>query len=30
VHFCTAETSTLDDEGRYWVRTGSGTDPVEI
>jgi hypothetical protein len=30
VHFCTAETSTLDDDGHYWVRTGSGTDPVEI
>jgi hypothetical protein len=30
LHFCTAETSPLDDEGRYWVRTGSGTDPVVV
>ena len=30
LHFCTAETSPLDSQGRYWVRTGSGTDPVEI
>ena len=30
LEFCTAETSPLDEDGRYWVRTGSGTDPVEI
>ena len=29
VEFCTAEVSPLDPEGRYWVRTGAGTDPVE-
>jgi hypothetical protein len=30
LQFCTAETSPLDADGRYWVRTGSGTDPVEV
>jgi hypothetical protein len=30
LEFCTAETSPLDPDGRYWVRTGSGTDPVEV
>ena len=30
LEFCTAETSPLDTEGRYWVRTGSGTDPVAV
>jgi hypothetical protein len=30
LEFCTAETSPLDADGRYWVRTGSGTDPVEV
>jgi hypothetical protein len=30
LEFCTAETAPLDKEGRYWVRTGAGTDPVEI
>jgi len=29
LEFCTAELSPLDAEGRYWVRTGAGTDPVE-
>jgi hypothetical protein len=28
--FCTAETAPLDADGRYWVRTGCGTDPVEV
>ena len=28
--FCTAELSPLDAEGRYWIRTGAGTDPVEV
>lgn len=30
LEFCTAETSPLDADGRYWVRTGCGTDPVEV
>jgi hypothetical protein len=30
LQFCTAETAPLDADGRYWVRTGAGTDPVEI
>jgi hypothetical protein len=30
LEFCTAETSPLDTDGRYWVRTGAGTDPVEV
>ena len=30
LEFCTAETSPFDEGGRYWVRTGSGTDPVSI
>ena len=30
LEFCTAETAPLDEDGRYWVRTGSGTDPVEV
>ena len=30
LEFCTAETSPVDPDGRYWVRTGSGTDPVEV
>jgi hypothetical protein len=29
LEFCTAELSPLDEAGRYWVRTGAGTDPVE-
>jgi hypothetical protein len=29
LEFCTAETSPLDPDGRYWVRTGCGTDPIE-
>jgi predicted SnoaL-like aldol condensation-catalyzing enzyme len=28
--FCTAELAPLDAEGRYWIRTGTGTDPVEV
>ena len=28
LEFCTAETASLDSEGKYWVRTGIGTDPV--
>jgi len=27
--FCTAETSPLDPDGKFWVRTGAGTDLVE-
>jgi hypothetical protein len=30
LEFCTAETAPLDADGRYWVRTGCGTDPVEV
>jgi hypothetical protein len=30
LEFCTAETAPIDSDGRYWVRTGSGTDPVEV
>jgi hypothetical protein len=30
LEFCTAELSPFDAEGRYWVRTGAGTDPVEV
>jgi hypothetical protein len=29
LEFCTAETSPHDADGRYWVRTGCGTDMVE-
>jgi hypothetical protein len=30
LEFCTAELSPVDPEGRYWVRTGAGTDPVPV
>jgi len=30
LEFCTAELSPIDPEGRYWVRTGAGTDPVAV
>jgi hypothetical protein len=30
LEFCTAELSPFDAEGKYWVRTGAGTDPVEV
>jgi hypothetical protein len=30
LEFCTAETSPFDADGRFWVRTGCGTDPVEV
>jgi hypothetical protein len=30
LEFCTAELSPVDPEGRYWVRTGAGTDPVAV
>ena len=26
--FCTADIAPIDSEGRFWVRTGAGTDPV--
>jgi hypothetical protein len=29
LEFCTAETSPLDPQGRFWVRTGAGTDPIQ-
>jgi len=28
VEFCTADIAPIDSNGRFWVRTGSGTDPV--
>ena len=27
--FCTADLTSIDDDRKYWVRTGAGTDPVE-
>ena len=30
LEFCTAELSPVDPEGRYWVRTGAGTDPIAV
>ncbi len=30
LEFCTAELSPIDPHGKYWVRTGAGTDPVEV
>lgn len=27
--FCTADLVSIDDDRKYWVRTGSGTDPLE-
>ena len=30
LEFCTAELAPFDAEGRYWIRTGAGTDPVEL
>jgi hypothetical protein len=29
LEFCTAEIGPFDSEGRYWIRTGAGTDPIE-
>jgi hypothetical protein len=29
LEFCTAEIAPFDAEGRYWIRTGAGTDPIE-
>lgn len=28
VEFCTADIAPIDEHGRFWVRTGAGTDPV--
>jgi hypothetical protein len=28
VEFCTADVAPIDAEGRFWVRTGAGTDPM--
>jgi hypothetical protein len=28
--FCTAATTPIDPEGRFWVQTGQGTDPVTL
>lgn len=30
LEFCTAETSPVDPECKFWVRTGGGTNPVEV
>ncbi len=29
LEFCTAEIGPFDADGRYWIRTGAGTDPIE-
>jgi hypothetical protein len=29
LEYCTAELAPFDSDGRYWVRTGAGTDPIE-
>ncbi len=29
LEYCTAELAPFDSDGKYWVRTGAGTDPVE-
>jgi hypothetical protein len=30
VEFCTADLAPIDPEGKFWVRTGAGTDPVRV
>jgi hypothetical protein len=30
VEFCTGDLNSINDERKYWVRTGAGTDPVEV
>lgn len=30
VEFCTADLASIDADRKYWVRTGAGTDPVEV
>jgi hypothetical protein len=30
VEFCTADLSPIDPDGKFWVRTGAGTDPVPV
>lgn len=30
VEFCTADLAPIDPDGRFWVRTGAGTDPVPV
>jgi hypothetical protein len=29
LEYCTAELAPFDSDGKYWVRTGAGTDPIE-
>ena len=30
VEFCTADMAPIDPDGKFWVRTGAGTDPVPV
>jgi hypothetical protein len=30
VEFCTGDLNSINNERKYWVRTGAGTDPVEV
>jgi hypothetical protein len=30
IEFCTADIAPIDPEGKFWVRTGSGTDPIAV
>jgi hypothetical protein len=30
VEFCTADLAPIDPDGKFWVRTGAGTDPVPV
>jgi hypothetical protein len=30
VEFCTADMAPIDPNGKFWVRTGAGTDPVTV
>jgi hypothetical protein len=30
LEFCTGDVAALDPERKYWVKTGAGTDPVEV
>jgi hypothetical protein len=30
VEFCTADLAPIDSDGKFWVRTGAGTDPVAV
>ena len=30
VEFCTADIAPIDPDGKFWVRTGAGTDPIAV